>query len=108
MTRSSGRCGCWWPTARCRRRLRRSCSRPIGRRNVGGTLMSEPWFDPNYYAWIPGTVLGTLGGLWGSLVGTLAPRGKGKSLVLTSLGVLLAASVVCLALGITALLAGQP
>ena len=70
--------------------------------------MSEPWFDPNYYAWIPGTVLGTLGGLWGSLVGTLAPRGKGKSLVLTSLGILLAASVACLGLGIMALVARQP
>ena len=41
--------------------------------------MNEPWFDPNSYAWIPGTLLGTLSGLWGALVGTLAPRGKGWS-----------------------------
>jgi hypothetical protein len=70
--------------------------------------MSEPWFDPNLYAWIPGTLLGTLGGLWGALVGTLAPRGKGKPLVLTSLGILLAASVVCLALGTIGLVVRQP
>jgi len=70
--------------------------------------MNEPWFDPIYYAWIPGTLLGTLGGIWGSLIGTLAPRGKGKVAVLTSLGILLAASVAFLALGIMALVAGQP
>lgn len=70
--------------------------------------MSEPWFDPNSYGWIPGTLLGVLGGLWGSLLGVLAPRGKGKAFVLTSLGVLLAASLACLALGVTALAVGQP
>jgi hypothetical protein len=70
--------------------------------------MSEPWFDPIYYAWIPGTLLGVLGGLWGSLLGILAPRGKGKGLVLGSLGVFLCASAVSLALGILALVKGQP
>src|SRR6266508_1746973 len=70
--------------------------------------MSEPWFDANYYAWIPGTLLGTLGGLWGALVGILAPQGKGKALVLGSLGVLLLASVVLLVLGIVALAGRQP
>ena len=40
--------------------------------------MSEPWFDANSYAWIPGTLLGTLGGLWGALVGTLRPGARGK------------------------------
>ena len=70
--------------------------------------MTEPWFDPNLYAWIPGTFLGTIGGLWGALVGTLAPRGKGKVFVLGSLGILLLASGACLALGLTALVVGQP
>jgi hypothetical protein len=70
--------------------------------------MNEPWFDANSYAWIPGTLLGVLCGLWGSLVGILAPRGKAKSLVLGSLGLMLAASAICLSLGVLALLKHQP
>jgi hypothetical protein len=70
--------------------------------------MSEPWFDANSYAWIPGTLLGVMGGLWGSLVGVLAPRGKAKGLVLGSLGLMLVCGAVLLVLGLTALLSGQP
>jgi hypothetical protein len=70
--------------------------------------MSEPWFNANLYAWIPGTFLGIIGGLWGALVGTLAPWGRGKTFVLGSLCVLLMAGFVCLALGIIAIVAGQP
>jgi hypothetical protein len=70
--------------------------------------MNGPWFNPNLYAWIPGTLLGVLGGLWGSLVGILAPRGKARSLVLGSLGLMLAASATCLTLGVLALLKHQP
>ena len=51
---------------------------PIGRRNVGGTLMSEPWFDPDFYAWIPGTVLGTPGGSWGASWERSLPGGRGN------------------------------
>ncbi len=70
--------------------------------------MNELWFDPNHYAWIPGTLLGVLGGLWGSLAGLLAPRGKAKSLMLGSLGLMLTACAVCLMLGVIALLRHQP
>jgi len=70
--------------------------------------MIEPWFDANHYAWIPGTLLGVLGGSWGSLVGILAPRGKAKRLVLGSLVLMLAACAACLALGVLALLRHQP
>ena len=70
--------------------------------------MNEPWFNPNLYAWIPGTALGVLGGLWGSLVGVLAPRGKAKSLVMGSLFLMIAACASCLALGILALVQHQP
>lgn len=70
--------------------------------------MNEPWFDANSYAWIPGTLLGVLGGLWGSLVGILAPRGKAKALALGSLGLMLAACAICLILGVLALIKHQP
>jgi hypothetical protein len=70
--------------------------------------MNEPWFNAAYYSWIPGTLLGCLGGLWGALVGTLAPRGKAKALVLGFGGFLLLAAVFLLAAGVVALVNGQP
>ena len=70
--------------------------------------MSQPWFDPNMYAWIPGTCLGVLGGLTGSLIGTLAPRGKAKGLVLGLLGMELVLSAILLGAGIVARATGQP
>ena len=70
--------------------------------------MNEPWFDAVHYAWIPGTLLGVMGGLWGSLLGVLAPRGKARPLVFGSLGLLVVASVTCLIAGVLALLAHQP
>ena len=70
--------------------------------------MNEPWFDPNLWAWIPGTVLGTLGGLWGGLVGALAPRGLGKAVVWGVFWVLIGGGLACLAGGVVALATGQP
>jgi hypothetical protein len=70
--------------------------------------MVEPWFDGNTYAWLPGTLIGTLGGVWGALVGTLAPRGKAKGLVYGSLAILLTSAVICLIAGIVALVSHQP
>jgi len=70
--------------------------------------MSEPWYDASLYGWIPGTALGCLGGLWGGLVGVLAPRGRAKAFVLGYTWALLLGSAVLLALGVVALVAGQP
>jgi multidrug transporter EmrE-like cation transporter len=70
--------------------------------------MNAPWFDANMYAWIPGTLLGVLGGLWGSLCGMLIPRGKGRALVIGSAALFLVVSVALLALAIYALTQGQP
>jgi uncharacterized membrane protein len=70
--------------------------------------MNEPWFDPIRWSWLPGTLLGVLGGLWGSLAGTLAPRGKARPLVLGLGWLLFVASLVLLAAGLTALVSGQP
>ena len=70
--------------------------------------MSEPWFDANQYAWIPGTAIGVLGGLWGALSGMLGSRGKARSLIMGMWSVLIVASVVLLTAGIVALVQGQP
>jgi hypothetical protein len=70
--------------------------------------MSDPWFDPNLFAWIPGTLLGVAGGVWGGLAGWLAPRGRAKRLILGGMAVLLAYSAICLLLGVAALACSQP
>jgi hypothetical protein len=70
--------------------------------------MNDPWFDPNRWAWLPGTLLGVLGGLWGGLAGTLAPQGKARRLVLGSGELLQWLSVILLGAGLIALFTGQP
>jgi len=70
--------------------------------------VTEPWFDPNRYAWVFGTALGIMGGILGSLAGSLAPRGKAKALVM---GLYLATLLACAAMliaGIVALVQQQP
>lgn len=71
--------------------------------------MTEPWFDPNLYAWIPGTLLGVVGGgIGGPLVGVYAPRGKFKRLVLGFHFGIMAICLVLLCVGVIALVTGQP
>ena len=70
--------------------------------------MAEPWFDGNQWAWLPGTLLGVFGGLWGALLGGLAPRGKARPLVLGLGWLFVGVSLVLLAAGLTALVSGQP
>jgi hypothetical protein len=70
--------------------------------------MTEPWFDANLYAWIPGTLLGVLAGTWGALGGILAPRGKGKAFVMGLWAMLMVGSFVLLAAGVVAFAQGQP
>ena len=69
--------------------------------------MSAPWFDPTW-AWLPGTAFGVIGGLWGSLVGVLAPRGKGKGLIVATYAVLMVAGVAMLMAGLYGLIDDQP
>lgn len=70
--------------------------------------MVDAWFDP-MWAWIPGTLLGAIGGgVGGTLAGVFAPRGKFRSLVLGFFTAVIIVSVVLLAAGIMALVSGQP
>ncbi len=69
--------------------------------------MSEPWFNP-MWSWVPGTALGVLGGVWGSLVGILGSKGKGKDLIWASYWLFLVVGAVVLVFGIVAVASGQP
>jgi peptidoglycan/LPS O-acetylase OafA/YrhL len=70
--------------------------------------VSEPWFDPNRYAWVFGTALGIGGGMLGSLAGTLATRGKAKPLVMGLFVTALLACAAMLVAGVVALVQQQP
>lgn len=71
--------------------------------------MTAPWFDPNLYAWIPGALLGLIGGgIGGPLIGTCASRGRHKKPVIAFLIVVLDACAALLAAGIFAWSKGQP
>jgi hypothetical protein len=70
--------------------------------------MTQPWFDPNSYAWIPGTAYGVIAGILGGLVGWLLPRGRATRFLLRAWFVLWAAAVGLLVIGFVALLNGQP
>lgn len=61
--------------------------------------MTEPWFDPNAYSWIPGTVLGVAAGVFGGVVGGyLAPRGKARRLALSiHIGLIIVSALLLIA-----------
>lgn len=74
--------------------------------------MTEPWFDPirfgALYGGVGGGLLGGLGGILGAAAGTLAPKGKGRSFILGAFALMTLIGVCHLAVGLYALLAGQP
>jgi len=70
--------------------------------------MVEPWFDPNRYAWIPGTVYGLAAGYMGAMVGFLVPKGRGRGFILKAWYTLWAVALALLAVGVAAIVAGQP
>ncbi len=74
--------------------------------------MSEPWCDPNtfgmMYGVIGGGLGGTLGGLLGAAAGFLAPRGRGRGLILGGMAFFVAIGVIQAVLGLFALTSGQP
>jgi len=71
--------------------------------------MATPWFDPNTVAWIPGTLLGVIGGgIGGPLIGICAQRGKHKALLMAFLFLVETSCAGLLAAGAIAWSQGQP
>ena len=69
--------------------------------------MVEAWFNVGY-SWIPGTMLGVIGGLQGSLIGLFASKGKHKKLLLNLHYFLMSCCAGLLIAGIVAYFSGQP
>ena len=102
-------CGPWSWRARSRPPWRRRLSESTRRSGFKEkTAMTEPWFNPNAYAWIPGTLLGVAGGIAGTLDGLCASRGKCKTLVLGLHYTIMLICCLLLAAGVVALMTGQP
>jgi len=70
--------------------------------------MIEPWFNPNQYAWIPGTAYGLAAGLAAGLVVWLVPRGRARNFIVRVWFMLSAVAVALLIVGFVALAQGQP
>jgi hypothetical protein len=70
--------------------------------------MSEAWVNPGLLGGILGGGFGCAAGLWGTLAGLFAPRGKARLLVLGFGWSLFGCSLVCFALAVVAYAAGQP
>lgn len=74
-----------------------------------GALSTADWQWTVYarWAWLPGTLLGVIGGTWGGALGIFAPRGRGRKVIMTSGMLLLGAEVGMLVGGVALLLMGR-
>jgi uncharacterized membrane protein len=70
--------------------------------------MTQPWFDANLYAWMPGTLFGVAAGAMGALVGWLVPQGKARRAIIRAWAALWIFSIGMLVAGLVALGNGQP
>ncbi len=69
----------------------------------------EPWFEN--FGLVGGSIgggIGVLGAVYGTVVGVLAPRGKGRPFVFAMHWAALALGGVFLIAGVTAVITGQP
>ncbi|HWC99377.1 MAG TPA: hypothetical protein VG456_21610 [Candidatus Sulfopaludibacter sp.] len=70
--------------------------------------MIQPWFDPDRYAWIPGTLFGSAAGILGALVAWLVVEGKARAAMIRSWIVLWIVAMALLVAGLIGLRNGQP
>ncbi len=74
--------------------------------------MADPWFDPNTFgAWfgtVAGGGFGTLCGLLGATAGSLAPRGRGKYIIIPAWIMLICVGASIVLFGGYAWAVGQP
>jgi hypothetical protein len=70
--------------------------------------MTQPWFNPDLYSWIPGTLYGVVTGVLGGIVGWLAWHGRARRFVLGTWIGLWSAALVFLLIGLAALAQRQP
>ena len=72
---------------------------------------STPWFSAetgNLVGALGGAGIGIIGGTLGAVAGTLAPKGKGRNLVLRGMMTMAALGLIALAFGVVALADAQP
>lgn len=70
--------------------------------------MMQPWFDPNKYAWLPGTGLAVVAVLLALVVVWLVPQGRAKRPITQSWFGLWLVAVMLFIVGCVALVRGQP
>ncbi len=70
--------------------------------------MTEAWFNPDLYAWIPGAVYGVVSGMMGGLVGWLTPKGRARTFIVRAWLALWGLAVALLVVGLVAMAEGQP
>lgn len=70
--------------------------------------METLWFNPDLYAWIPGTLVGVIGGSIGAVAGMFASAGRHRGLVFALLYAFAGFGAGLLASGGIALFDAQP
>ena len=70
--------------------------------------MTTEWFDPNRYAWVPGTAYAVLAVLMAGLAGYFAPKGRARQFIVRAWLALWGVAVALLAAGLVAQVEGQP
>jgi hypothetical protein len=70
--------------------------------------MTQPWFDPNLYSWIPGAALACLAAILACLAARLAPQGRARAFIVRAWIALWVACWILLAAGLVALGNHQP
>jgi len=74
------------------------------------TLLAQvdPWFNAGLVGGLMGGGVGVLGAIYGTVVGVLAPRGKGRTFVFAMHWTAIGLGSAFIVAGVTAVITGQP